>query len=239
VRKLLFASMALIAFGASPLRAAPAADALFNWSGWYLGGNAGWLHGQDHWAFNPPVAAGVNQVYTVTGDKPVFGGQIGFQQQTGNWLWGVELAGSGVTNWSTRPNYGINVGPRSQTKATNIWTVGPRLGWVNSQWLLFTTGGFAAAEVSSRAINAVGAIVANTSAVSEWTPGWYVGGGLEYAWTNHWVAGLEYQYVALDKSRHCNFGTCLGAAGGHNDRDITAHESIVRARLSYLFNSSR
>jgi outer membrane immunogenic protein len=247
MKKTLLASIAVAAFFSAPALAAdypmkaPPAD-VFNWSGWYIGGNAGWQHSEDKWAFDPPVVGGVNQTYTVKGDHAIFGGQLGFNVQAGNWLWGVELAGSGNGEWSTRSQYGINPAFDSQTRVTNIWTLGPRLGFVNGQSMIYGTGGFAAAEVSSQAVlagtnmSAGGAFATNM----KWVNGWFIGGGVEYALTHHWILGAEYQYVALNKELFCaSAGNCPVGAAGFNNRDITGRENIVRARLSYLFNSSR
>jgi len=237
MRKLLLAAAAALALPVSSLAAdmpvkapAVAAPAIFNWSGWYIGGNAGWQRAEDRWAFDPtPVPAIVHSAYTVKGSSAIFGGQIGFNVQAGSWLWGVELAGSGTTHWNTENGFGNNFNLISQTRVTNIWTLGPRLGLVNGQWLIYGTGGGAAAEVNSRAVGFNGPFLID----SKWREGWFGGGGIEFAMTPHWIIGAEYQYVSLHKAFEC------GASCSGNTRDIWGREHIVRARLSYLFNSSR
>jgi outer membrane immunogenic protein len=214
-----------------PVKAAPApAPAIFDWSGWYIGGNAGWQHAEDRWAFDPtPVPAIVHAAYTVKGDGAIFGGQVGFNVQAGNWLWGVELTGSGGTHWNTENGFGNNFNLISQTRVTNIWTLGPRLGWVNGQWLVYGTGGGAAAEVSSRAVGVNGPFLDDR----KWAEGWFAGGGIEYAVTRHWIIGAEYLFVSLGKKFEC--GRCPSG----DAHDVWGREQIVRARLSYLFNSAR
>ncbi|SEM13551.1 Outer membrane protein beta-barrel domain-containing protein, partial [Bosea lupini] len=54
--------------------------------------------------------------------------------------------------------------------------------------------------------------------------GWTVGGGVEYAFTNNLVGGVEYLYVDLGDKRVFNGGD-----------KVSTDFSVVRARLSYKF----
>ena len=56
------------------------------------------------------------------------------------------------------------------------------------------------------------------------TGGYAVGAGLEYAFTNNIIAGVEYLYVDLGEKNVFNSGVKVGT-------DF----SVVRARLSYKF----
>jgi outer membrane immunogenic protein len=56
--------------------------------------------------------------------------------------------------------------------------------------------------------------------------GWTIGGGLEYALTNHWTVRTEYLYADLGKTTFTQSGFNVG---------VKTTENIVRAGLSYKF----
>ena len=66
------------------------------WTGVYLGFNGGWgwttSNSSNLSIFSSPVGA---FAFTVPGtsnnaNSPVFGGQLGYNYQNGNWVWGIE-----------------------------------------------------------------------------------------------------------------------------------------------------
>src|SRR4029079_2873034 len=103
---------------------------------------------------------------------------------------------------ATVAGYGINNAFNSEARIKDgIFEVGARAGFAANNWLFYGTGGYAGANIDSRGIvNATGATFAPASA---WHDGWYAGAGLEYAFLNNFVAGVEYQHVWLDTQRHC------------------------------------
>ena len=105
-RALLIAS--LLAAAGTPALAAdipmkarpmPAAVEVWNWTGFYIGGNAGYSWGRSRTTvdyFNPvtgalivpPAGSTNNSDFKLNG--AIAGGQIGYNWQTGNWIWGLE-----------------------------------------------------------------------------------------------------------------------------------------------------
>src|SRR5262249_60093296 len=88
------------------------------------------------------------------------GGQIGYNWQSGGWVWGVEADGSWrqITNnlfgvFGPNPTLGAPFGSvagdtvfmRSEQNA--LGTVRARVGWAPGQWLLYATGGLAVGDV--------------------------------------------------------------------------------------------
>ena len=80
-------------------KAPPAMVEVWNWTGFYIGGNAGysWGHSQtDLTYFNtargavitPPVGSISNAGFDMNG--AIAGGQVGYNWQTSNWVWGFE-----------------------------------------------------------------------------------------------------------------------------------------------------
>jgi outer membrane immunogenic protein len=101
MRRLLLAATALVAFAAidaasaadMALKAPPPADPGWNWTGWYAGANIGYSWGRDHGpiTLSDPVAG---TLFSVTGntrlDGVIGGGQIGYNWQSQNWVYGLE-----------------------------------------------------------------------------------------------------------------------------------------------------
>lgn len=225
--------------------ASPASAQNYNWTGLYVGGNAGRANTDYNqgWVFalgGPPTGPGTR--VTPSLDEYAFGGQIGFNYQMGSIVVGVEAATSGVSGDGYTSRSATNGSTfTSELRMSNIVTVGGRLGWApTNQWLLFAGGGFATTNVEQRVTSAAGVYQTDLS-TSARHDGWYVGGGLEYALTPHLILGVEYQHVSLDREQHCRSaralaGTCLGAGDDSTSR-IDADVDIIRARLSFKFGA--
>jgi outer membrane immunogenic protein len=75
------------------LKAPPPADPIWTWTGWYVGGNVGYSWGRDHGpiTLSDPVAG---TLFSVAGnthlDGVIGGGQIGYNWQIKNWVYGLE-----------------------------------------------------------------------------------------------------------------------------------------------------
>src|SRR5688572_24858022 len=104
VKKILLTTTALIALGIAPVAAAdlaarpytkaPAAIAMYNWSGFYAGVNGGWGSSRNRWdevSVAPFISLGSHDA---TGGT--VGGQIGYRWQAAQWVFGVEAQG----NWA-------------------------------------------------------------------------------------------------------------------------------------------
>jgi outer membrane immunogenic protein len=181
-----------------PSYKAPAyvAPSYFSWSGFYIGLNAGYGFGQ---ADVGPVSLDLNGF--------VGGGTIGYNLQTGVWVWGIE----GDFNYSAMKD---DVGP---VEVSVPWfaTARGRIGYAGwNNMMPYITGGaaFAKLEVDAGA----------GGNDSDTRVGWTIGAGLEYALYSAWSVKVEYLYADL--------GT-YDIAGA--DVDFTTN--IVRAGVNYRF----
>ena len=170
---LAFASASVPAAAAdiAPRRMAPVAAPAylpFNWGGWYAGLNLGGGVGGD-----------------VTGI--VFGGQIGYNWQVNQIVFGLEtdLQYSGQDDTFA---FGAN-----SVKNELDWfgTFRGRIGIVVfDRWLPYFTGGLA---YGGRTIKVAG------FSADETALGWAIGVGVDYAITNQWSARLEYLHISLEE----------------------------------------
>ena len=113
----------------------------------------------------------------------------GAQWQWGAWVLGVEAALSGGFR-EMRSDVGLPIrpstAPRPPTltavnKITNLFTVGPRLGYAWDRLMIFGTGGWASANIKGQYENANTAVEFNPAFSGQSrNNGWYAGGGFEY-----------------------------------------------------------
>lgn len=229
-----FAKTILLA-GAALSLSLPASAHEPNWGGLYIGANVGWAGtSYESQLQGFPDKVGFEQ------DAVLAGVHIGLQHQIGRFVIGGE-ASYGGTGWSgygdriaggTASCLGVTAGGTQLScdgKLEHVLMLGARLGWTPStQWLLYTTGGFANGGLHDRVIQtATGRVVGESDRRHN---GWYIGGGVEYALTKNWILGLEYLHVDFDRQFHCD--QILGCAAGES-RNATAETDIVRARLSF------
>jgi outer membrane immunogenic protein len=154
---------------------------------------------------------------------PLFGGQVGYNWQTGNYVFGVEadLQAANIRHdWFVTD--GINAADGTD-KLSWLATVRGRLGYAIDTWLFFATAGWASATFETTGANAAGP--------SSWTAernGWTVGAGVEVAFAENWSGKLEYLYV---DTATFNGNDVLGSLPA----SLQLHEHIMRVGVNYRF----
>jgi outer membrane immunogenic protein len=164
--------------------------AYYDWSDAYIGFNAGGVwYDEDRTFRNAGALAGVANRGT-NGSDGIFGFHAGAQWQWGAWVLGAEAALSGCfrecrNNTGTLPIAAgiVAANTFNESKITNLFTVGPRLGYAWDRWMIFATGGYASADLKSTNCSAVtgicGPAFSNVNGASR-NNGWYAGGGFDY-----------------------------------------------------------
>jgi outer membrane immunogenic protein len=253
MKKFLLSSVGLAAMLVGPAMAAdmpvaapPPPPVYYDWSGAYVGGNVGgvWYDVTRTYTGAPPfVGPAFNQ--TTHDSDGIFGFHAGAQWQYGAWVWGVEAALSACfdecrsyTGILPTPPFVANLS--HEHKMTNLFTVGPRLGYAWDRWMWFVTGGGASATLKGQSCSNTGVIglcgvtSANGQTDHQW--GWYVGTGFDYMVHKGALVdvllGVEYQHYDIgNHNAFCGGGlTCNVASGGPFDLSTTG--DLVRARLT-------
>ena len=208
------AALGLIAAGAAsaadlPSRkgpvVAPVYVPVFTWTGFYVGANAGYAWGNVN-------ANGANVGRVGDLDGFIGGGQVGYNYQMGQFVIGAEADFQGADLTS-----GNNLG-LVRVKTEYFGTVRARVGVAFDRFMPYITGGWAYGNVKT----SIPALAFSSDRTH--TGGYAIGGGLEYAFTNNLIGGVEYLYVDLGEKNILGAGTKVGT-------DF----SVVRARLSYKF----
>jgi outer membrane immunogenic protein len=216
-----------------------------DWTGFYVGANAGGVLGDANISWTAPGpgfsthgAADVNASGTghTSAGGITSGGQVGYNQQFRSIFLGAEAdfgyAGISASRSFTSITYH---NPYAQMVSSNwLTTFRGRLGFVNGSWLGYVTGGLAVANVSSTDLfigrHGVGPVNGSANQVRA---GGTVGTGVEWAFAPQWTAKLEYLYVDLATASDVAIGTVTGAVIDHDHR-LT--ENIVRVGVNFRFD---
>jgi outer membrane immunogenic protein len=214
-----------------PLKASPVPVAAPSWAGWYIGLNAGanWQRSADTFGY----AGGDLPVTNVHTKSTGFigGGQIGYNWQAGNFVYGLEGDISGLGGHSnaaiTTPG---GSGKSISNQITWLSTVRARGGLlIDPTTLAYVTGGLAVGGVKNSFQGSPGLIGFNKSE-STTRVGWTIGGGLEHMLNNHWTVAVEGLFVDLGKSSATTIGP-----GAAKTAHFSNQAAIGRLKLNYKF----
>jgi outer membrane immunogenic protein len=241
---------------------APVMAPVWNWNGFYIGINGGysWGHSsRDLNFFNPLngvlLATGTGQGRDMNGG--LFGGQIGYNWQMSNWVFGLEAdaqwTGQKGSTTVLCPVGGCfpatTVAPLATGGSAALsdkldWfaTFRGRLGFtVTPNVLLYATGGAAWGEVETSvgltALTAAGVPVTALGTNKTDRFGWTIGGGIEAMFAANWSAKIEYLY--LDMGSISNSVVMPVASGIPLGANVTSRvtDNIIRAGINYHFSA--
>jgi len=179
-----------------------------NWTGFYVGVNGGYGWGTADWS-------GPGGSFSSSPNGWLVGATVGYNFQTGTWVWGIE----GDLDWVDL-NGTSTVCAGCDIKSTWLGTARARLGYAGwNNWLPYITGGAAAGSL--KASSPLG-----DQTKTQW--GWTAGAGVEYAFLPNWSVKVEYLYVDLGNI-DCD------VACGFTGESVDVKANVVRAGLNYRF----
>ncbi len=174
---------------------APHIQAVFDWTGLYIGAHAGYSRGSSSAVLSDPALATNSSIFSGT----IGGVQAGYNYRLrSGLLFGVE-ADITFPNYLTS-NSVVSLLATPQSDVTEQWdyvaTARGRVGYASGPWLAYATGGlaFAGERFLNSPANGSDEKVLNTRL------GWAADGGLEYAFAPHWSARLEYLYSRFERA---------------------------------------
>ena len=251
---------------ARPYTKAPSAvAAVYDWTGFYVGGNVGYGWGGNTdpslSLVNPGNAGNVTTFLTTgfpgrsSGNQfpnlnpdGVFGGlQSGYDRQFGTWVLGVVADIQGADFTARRNAFTTLAATAADTteglsaKITWFGTVRGKAGFAMGDWLAYGTGGLAYGNTESSIslfCTPGGGGCAGVSFAgnrSEVKVGWSAGAGISKAFAGNWNVGVEYLHIDLGRSSV----TGLSTNGGLPTTSITQSQSFtedtVRLTVNYKF----
>jgi outer membrane immunogenic protein len=168
----------------APVSYAPA----FSWTGFYLGGEFGWIQTDPNYS-TAALFLGAPFFVTSGSNKNglTYGILGGYNYQIGQLVLGVEGDFSGWTIGKLR--YTAITGDFLTAQSKWGGSIRARLGYAADHALFYLTGG-AAFMSNETSIPLAGISIGG----DDTRVGWTVGAGLDYAFTNDWFTGIEYRY---------------------------------------------
>jgi outer membrane immunogenic protein len=224
MRTVLLGAVGLVALGIAPTHGAdlPAGtytkapamvSAIYDWSGFYLGLNAGGASSHNCWtntnslgvATIPNVAEGC---HNATGG--LAGGQLGYRWQSANWVFGVEASGDWANLKGSNPSAFI-AGTTNQTKVDAVGQFTGQVGYAWNTVLWYLKGGAAVTDNKYQGIATTTGVVTDQATATRW--GGVVGTGVELSFAPNWSVGVEYDHMFLG-NHNATLNTTVPAPGG-------------------------
>ena len=239
MKKFLLAGLGIAALGlAAPASAADMAVkalppapvvAIYNWSGFYIGGNGGW--GQSHNCVDFVTLAGT--VAGGCGDRSggVAGGQIGYRWQTNQFVFGLEAQGDWADIKNTRVSL-IDPTISTTAKTNGIGLFTGQVGWAWNAALLYVKGGAAVTGNNLTIFDNTTGVGLVTASATRW--GGTLGVGFEYGFTPNWSVGLEYDHLWMGHANNSFTVADPRLARVLNDR-VSQDVDMVTVRFNYRF----
>jgi outer membrane immunogenic protein len=238
MKKLLLGAIGFIALGsAAPASAADlpqrapapapvvAVPYMYDWSGFYIGGNAGYGWSRDCWGGfgTSALSEGCS-----TQAGALLGGQGGYRLQFGQFVLGVEAEGDWTSMRGSIPSLFVPGGTDS-AKVTSVGLFTGQVGYAMNNALLYLKGGAALTNNNFLVSNAAGVGQFFLSS-DRW--GASVGVGLDYGITPNWSVGLEYDHLFMGNANN-SFSCSSGCAAVLNT--ISQGVDMVTVRVNYKF----
>ena len=224
MKTVLLGAVGLIAVGALPAHGAdlpartstkaPAmVSAIYDWSGFYLGLNAGGAFSHNCWtntnslgaATIPNAAEGCHNA-----SGGLAGGQLGYRWQSANWVFGIEAKGDWADLKGSNPSTFI-AGTTNQTKVDAVGQVTGQVGYAWNTVLWYLKGGAAVTDNNYQGIATAPGVVTDQATATRW--GGVVGTGVEVSFAPNWSVGVEYDHMFLG-NHNATLNTTAPAPGG-------------------------
>jgi outer membrane immunogenic protein len=206
----------------------PVPAPIYDWTGFYIGGNAGWGEARNCWDVG--VAGVFERDACLSKSGGLIGGQAGYRWQMGAMVLGLEAQG----DWANFRSSHISLLEPAITTSSKVNGLGLFTGQIGYSWgpsLLYVKGG-AAVTSSTFALNdTVTGVGLASIGSTRW--GGTVGVGFEYLFTPNWSVGLEYDHLFMGNANN-TFSVVDPVFAGALNR-ISQDVDMVTVRFNYKF----
>src|ERR1700681_3762165 len=203
---------------------APVHSAIYDWTGFYLGGHVGYGGGSFGPGTNPLPLQGVFFPHSITG---LIGGyQAGYNREFPNHVvLGIEADAS-----FSSPTDGPALTPAPFNTALDyVGTMRGRVGYAFGGLMPYVTGGFAWGHSRFNLNDGAGKVMAR---LGQNQAGWTAGAGVEFAVSGNWSAKVEYDYIDLSRGMFDLSGFGLPDIG------VDPNIHLVKLGLNYRFGDT-
>ena len=191
----------------------------FSWTGFYIGGNAGygWNHGSG--TFTTATGSGP---FSTSGNSFLGGAEAGFNWQSGWLVLGMETDFQGITG--SEPVNAIVGGTAIAATAKTPWfgTFRGRVGFAFDRFMIYGSAGGVYGDATLNGTSGATSFSSSATYVS-----WTAGGGVEWAFWGPLSAKVEYLYIGSP--------SVIPSVPGVTSASGSASANIIRAGLNYHF----
>ena len=191
---------------------------VYDWTGFYIGGQVGYQWGSATAPYQSPAGSGAYNGHQAAANQSgaVGGLDAAYQYQFNSMVLGIagDIEFSGVSGSDGGSGGDVNA-------LDNNWqgSIRANLGYAFNRFLVYGTGGVAFMSATATAPHETDSV--------DFT-GWTAGGGVAYAFTNHWSTAVEYRYT--------DFGTSIAHFPKNNyNEKYNPIDNAVRVILNYRF----
>lgn len=211
---------------------APVAAPIYDWSGFYIGANGGWASAHNCWDVTP-----IGGVFFADGcanrSGGVFGGQLGYRWQAGQFVFGLE----GQGDWASIRGSHVSLLDPTITEKSKVDSLGlftAQIGYAWNNALLYLKGGGAVTGNRFDLISTATGIGLASADTTRW--GGTVGVGFEYGFTPNWSVGVEYDHLFMGHADNTFIvGIPAGSAFVGATNRISEDIDMVTVRFNYRF----
>jgi len=241
MKKFLLGTVGLVAMGmATPGSAAdipvkappppppPPPPAIYDWSGFYIGGNGGWGQSRDCLDFITSVGTFAEGCSERSGG--LAGGQLGYRWQTNQFVFGLEGQGDWADLSNTRVSL-INSFFSTHVKTDGIGLFTAQIGWAWNASLLYFKGGGAVTGNKFDILTTLDGTSVASASNTRW--GGVVGVGWEYGFVPNWSVGVEYDHLFMGNANN-SFSVVNPIVADAINR-IRQDVDMVTVRINYRF----
>lgn len=207
------------------IKAPAAVLAAYDWSGIYVGANAGYGTTDQCWSTAGTPSLGCN-----TASGALLGGQIGYRWRFNQWVVGVEAQGDWADLTGGHPDpFGPAFNLTETKRGFGIFSA--QLGYAFNNALIYAKSGAAVSSIHYDAESLNGPSFTERSGnLTRWNG--MVGAGLEYGFSRNWSVGLDYSHLFNNKT-----GERLSRTDGLSETAyIKGDIDLVTARINYHFH---
>ena len=207
----------------------PAVVAIYDWTGFYIGGNGGWGDARACWDLIAP--GGITRASGCRDASGGFaGGQLGYRWQTGALVFGVEGQGDWADINATRVSL-LNPAFTTRAKVDGIGLITGQIGYAWNAALLYVKGGAAVTGNRFDILSTATGVSLASSTSTRW--GGAVGVGFEYGFAPNWSVGVEYDHLFMGHNNN-SFSVVNPIVAGALNR-ISEDVDMVALRVNYRF----
>jgi outer membrane immunogenic protein len=176
---------------------APPLALVYDWSGFYVGLNAGGASSQKCWTIFSDAGRAVGPTsegcHDATGG--LAGGQFGYRWQLTNWVFGLEAQADWAGLRGSNANQAVLIPATNETRIDGIGLFTGHIGYAWNNVLWYVKGGAAVTNDKYSTFFTATNVVYNEARETRW--GGVLGTGVEIGFAPNWSVALEYDHLFM------------------------------------------